>query len=268
MKNEVATKQALTFTDEQRELIRRQVAPEATNDELMLFLHVSQKAGLDPMARQVYCVHRNHKQGNTWVKKMTIQTSIDGFRVIAQRSQDYAGQDEPEFIYSGDKAEILECAKIRVYKFDRNGGRYVAAVGVAFWDEFYPGDAQGMMWKKMPHVMLAKVAEAAALRKAFPQDLSNFYTEDEMHQAGSTLDIPAEVELTEAEVQELEELTEHYALLLEELAETKPEMAEKAKPENWKKAKNAKSFRAAIGAVEQELESIEESKQKENGENK
>jgi len=182
--------QAITFTKEQVALIRSQIAPKATPDELSLFLHQCKRTGLDPFARQIYAIHR--KSGG--VDKMTIQTSIDGFRVIAERSNDYAGQDEPVFTYKADGS--IESAKVTVYRF-RKDNRYPAAVGVAFWDEYCQRDYQGnpmAMWAKMPRVMLSKVAEAIALRKAYPQDLSGLYTTEEMNQADTT-DRPQEDEL-------------------------------------------------------------------------
>lgn len=173
--------QKIEFSDDQVDLIKRQIAKDATNDELKLFLYQCQRTGLDPMTRQIYFMKRSGK--------MTIQTSIDGFRVIAERSGDYAGQDEPEFLYKNDK---LDCAKVKVYRF-RGEQRYLASVGVAYWTEYFPGEAQGFMWKKMPHTMLSKVAEALALRKAYPQDLSGLYTNDEMQQAGSPETIAQEI---------------------------------------------------------------------------
>lgn len=168
----------IDFSDEQVSLIKRTIAKDSTDDELKLFMHQCKRTGLDPMTRQIYFMKR--------AGKVTIQTSIDGFRVIAERSGDYAGQDEPEFIYKGEK---LDCAKVKVYRF-KGEQRYLAAVGVAYWAEYFPGEAQGFMWKKMPHTMLAKVAEALALRKAYPQDLSGLYTNDEMNQADKPTNEP------------------------------------------------------------------------------
>ena len=184
MKNE--KNELIQFTNEQVNLIKQQIAPDATDDELKLFLYQAQRTGLDPLTRQIYCIHRNVKTTeygkDVWKKKMSIQTSIDGFRVIAERSGEYAGQDEPIFIKENG---VLIFCKITVYKF-RGNTRYPASVGVAHWSEYAQTDKDNKpiaMWKKMPHIMLAKVAEALALRKAFPQDLSGLYTGDEISDA-------------------------------------------------------------------------------------
>jgi phage recombination protein Bet len=160
--------QKISFNQDQVELIKKQIAPKATENELKLFLYQCQRTGLDPLTRQIYCIHR----GNS----MTIQTSIDGFRVIAERSGDYAGQDEP--VFTEENGKIISC-KVTVYRF-RGEQRYPAAVGVAYMSEYNAG---GPMWSKMPHTMISKCAEAVALRKAYPQDLSGLYTGDEMQQA-------------------------------------------------------------------------------------
>ena len=165
------TTQETTFSTEQISLIKTQIAKDATNDELKLFLYQCQRTGLDPLTRQIYFVKR--------AGRMTIQTSIDGFRVIAQRSNEYAGQDEPKWTYT-ESGDILSCS-VTVYKFSPSGERYPAATGVAFYKEYYPNPV--MLQKTLAHTMIAKVAEALALRKAFPQDLSGIYTSDEMHQA-------------------------------------------------------------------------------------
>lgn len=171
----------LSFSQEQIDLIKSQIAPKATDDELKLFIYQAKRTGLDPLARQIYAIHRRQKVGNNWVEKMTIQTSIDGFRVIAERSGDYAGQDEP--IFEEAEGNLIKCT-VKCYRF-KGEARYCVSVGVAYWSEYVPmyeGKPSGL-WLKMPHTMLAKVAEALALRKAYPQDLSGLYTGDEMNQA-------------------------------------------------------------------------------------
>lgn len=167
-------KQEMSFDNETLELIRKTVAVDANPNEFQMFIYQAKRTGLDPLARQIYCL----KIGG----KIAIQASIDGFRLVAQRSGEYAGQDEPEFVEENGKPKI---AKVTVYKFSPKGVRYPAAVGVAHWDEYCPvyNGRPAYMWTKMPHTMLSKVAEALALRKAFPQELSGLYSSEEMDQA-------------------------------------------------------------------------------------
>lgn len=155
------------------------LAPDLTADELRLFSMVASRSGLDPFAKQIYAVKRKGR--------VTFQTGIDGYRSIAARTGMFDGQDEPEY---GPWVETPyghpESATVRVYR--KGVGRAIAAT--AFWDEYAPEGGQDHMWRKMPRVMLAKVAEALALRKAFPYDPENrqgigadVYTADEMAQA-------------------------------------------------------------------------------------
>jgi phage recombination protein Bet len=215
---QLAKKPQLSYTKDQIELVKSQIAPEATVDELKLFLYQSQRTGLDALSRQIYCIHRNVKTPNGWIKKMTIQTSIDGFRVIAERSGNYGGQSEPIFVEQDGK--LISC-KVSVFRF-HGDTRYEASVGVAYWDEYVQKDKEGKttgLWAKMPHTMLSKVAEALALRKAYPQDLSGLYTGDEMAQ--STEETPTYIK-THNNLEDLElaidlcvnttELSQLYAL--------------------------------------------------------
>lgn len=156
------------------DLIKSTVAVGATDAELQLFLHQCKKTGLDPLAKQIYFQKYNDKKGTS---KMTIIIGIDGYRSIAERSGEYAGNDDPVF----DNELSPTKATVTVYRIVR--GVRCPFTASARWDQYYPGDQKGFMWKKMPHMMLGKVAESLALRKAFPADLSGTYTAEEMEQA-------------------------------------------------------------------------------------
>ena len=161
-----------TFNDDQVKLIKSTIAKGATDDELQLFLYQAQKTGLDPLARQIHFVKRG--------EQMTIQTAIDGFRAIAARTGQHAGTSDG--IFEVQKG-IDRPSKATVVVKKIVQGIVSEFSATARWDEYFPGEKQGFMWKKMPYTMLEKCAEAKALRKAFPEDLSGMYTNDEMQQA-------------------------------------------------------------------------------------
>ena len=162
----------------------------ASNGDLAVFLHYAQRTGLDPFARQLYMIERGGK--------FTIQSSIDGLRIVAQRSGEYAGQVGPYWCgEDGIWTDIwLEktpplAAKVGVLR----KGFIEPLWAVAKFDGY---NANSPIWKKMPDLMIAKCAEALALRKAFPNDLSGIYTAEEMEQAGSPIaPVSAVVEIPE-----------------------------------------------------------------------
>lgn len=174
---------------EREELLRQQIAGDNfTAAEVDVFIQVCNRTGLDPFMKQVYAIKRAGKMG--------IQVGIDGFRLIADRSGRYVGNDDP--IYSGTPKTDGFVASVTVYKLVQ--GIRCPFAASARWSEYKPDAKQDHMWRKMPHVMLGKVAEALALRKAFPAELSGLYTDDEMAQADrSTTD--ANVDLPAAEVE-------------------------------------------------------------------
>lgn len=162
------------FSDQRVDLIRQMFANGAPPLEFQLFIAVCRRTGLAPEHKQIYFI----KRGGKW----TIQTSIDGYRLIADRSRGYAGSDEPTFAGEGQLANGKahpHKATVRVWKMVQ--GQRCPFSASARWDEYNAGINQ---WLTMPYTMLAKCAESLALRKAFPAELSGLYTGEEMEQAG------------------------------------------------------------------------------------
>lgn len=173
MSTEVAVMQEMG--NDKLELIKKTVAKGATDLELELFLHACKRTGLDPLMKQIYAIkRRNNKTGN---EDMSIQTGIDGYRLIADRTGHYAGSDEPQYVIAEDGWP--DVATVVVYKMI--GGQRCPFGASARWKEYC--QEASPMWKKMPFLMLGKCAEALALRKAFPAELSGLYTHEEMMQA-------------------------------------------------------------------------------------
>jgi phage recombination protein Bet len=173
--NAIAIGEEYGFEPSKVQLIKSLVADGATDNELALFLYTAQRTGLDPLAKQIYCIKR---QG-----KMTIQAGIDGYRLIADRTGKYAGNDDPVFGPDHQVGNVTAPTSATVTVWKLVGGMRCPFTSTARWSEYCPGGNQAFMWTKMPYLMLGKCAEALALRKAFPAELSGIYTDAEMDQA-------------------------------------------------------------------------------------
>lgn len=180
------------WTDKQKAGLAQIGVVNASNADLAVFFHQCTRTGLDPFLRQIYLIERQGKQ--------TIQTGIDGFRLVARRAaaasrESYGVADTLWCGPSGEWVDVWlgpglpSAAKATVY---RNGEPFTA---VALFEEYAGRKANGdlnSMWRTKPAHMTGKCAEALAHRKAFPQDLSGIYTDDEMSR--ETIEhIPGEV---------------------------------------------------------------------------
>lgn len=190
-----------TLTEGQMDVLRRTIAHDLTDDEFDLFAAVSRRTGLDPFKRQIWAVKRRTNQRkkddngrwvDNWVDVMQIQTGIDGYRTIAERSGQYGGPASTE--WCGPDGQWTDVwlsstppAAARVGVLRR--GFTHPIYGVAIFAEFVATKGQGDnkeptgQWKTMPAHMIAKCAEALAIRKAFPDDIAGVYTVEEMGQA-------------------------------------------------------------------------------------
>lgn len=164
---------AAEWTEQREAFIRKNYCGDAPDPVVDAFLHICRRRGLAPEEKQIYLI----KRGGKWVP----QTSIDGQRLIAERTRVYAGSDEPVYTPSGAKLTnnkpYPEKASVTVWKLVE--GVRCPFTASAHWEEFNTGE---FLWQSHPHVMLAKCAESQALRKAFPADLGGLYTAEETSQ--------------------------------------------------------------------------------------
>lgn len=167
-------KDLMTFDEKKMHIIRQTFCKGASDEEFAVFIEVCKAKKLNPLDNQIYFIKRGDRP--------TYQTSIDGLRLIADRTKKYSPGREPTFQYN-DKGGLLSATSY--VKKMSDDGTWHEVGATAFWDEYNAGMN---LWKKMPHIMLAKCAEALALRRAFPVDMSGLYSKEEMEQASCEIE--------------------------------------------------------------------------------
>jgi len=199
-------------------IIPKDTPPEQAN----LFARVCYEKNLSPFSKQIHLIARKDTRNNT--TRYTHQTAIDGFRAIADRTGKYAGNDDYLFDDGLTEYQIIsqgkkkpQTATATIYKIV--GGVRCSFSATARWEEYYPGGNMGFMWDKMPFLMLGKCAESLALRKAFPENLSGIYSNDEMMQADAEVTIAEPIENRKKPI-----------LKKQNIGKVKPEVAEVVDP--------------------------------------
>lgn len=181
------------FTPGQVEVIRRQFADGATDDELAVFLRLAAKYDLDPLAREVWCICELDAAGNRAtdrrgrVKPPIIAPSRAGWRKVAQRDERCVGI-EAGAVHENDVFARRPDGTVDHRPDLRQPGKLVGAYALAWrrdwirpafawasWSEYgapQARDNDGKVrtwspWAKYPSAMIEKQAESMALRQAF-----------------------------------------------------------------------------------------------------
>ena len=151
----------LSWDEEQLILLRATCAPNATDPEFKKLLYLSQQWQLDPMLREIWLVKFGQSPAQIYAGR-------DGFLKIAHRSGHFDGMKT-------------------VVNYDEKGSPVSATCTVWRNDMTHPFESNVLfveystnqnLWKTKPSVMIGKVSESVALRKAF--SVAGLYSPEEL----------------------------------------------------------------------------------------
>lgn len=170
------------LTEDQKELIKRCFAKNATDDELTIYFNFCEKAGVDPLRGQSHFIKY---KGNT---KPIMMIGIDGFQARATSDPRYEGMvanvvyENDDFSMNPVEGTISHTFGVKVrgdivgaYAILKRKGMTTAVQWVDFKEYYKNTD----IWKEKPEVMITKVARATLLRREYPDNFSGIYVPEE-----------------------------------------------------------------------------------------
>lgn len=222
MSSLITTQPSAAFSPSQLSLIKRTVAKDTDTAEFDQFVAIAKHRGLNPLTKQICCLVFN-KDDTARRQCAIFATIDGLRAIADRSGRYRPDEDEPEIHYAeelkGPHNPLgIERAVVRIFTLTPNG-EWRRVTGVAYWEEFAPIKNEGAdgfdwidtgevwedsgkpkkkkvprgevvrtldksgNWARMPRVMIVKCAEAQALRRAFPEDLSGLYGEGEMDRA-------------------------------------------------------------------------------------
>lgn len=165
------------------------IFPGAKPESIVMAVEYAKARNLDIMKKPCHIVPMNvkdSKTGNTEWRDI-IMPSIAEHRITASRSNSYAGIEAPVFgpmvdiNFGGISHTVPEFCTVTVYRMIH--GEKVAFSHTEYFEEAcatVKGGGLNSMWTKRKRGQLSKCAEAGALRKAFPEEIGDEYTKEEM----------------------------------------------------------------------------------------
>jgi phage recombination protein Bet len=178
------------------DIIRRYFCPNATDQEVAIFIKLCVYQKLNPFLRQAHLVKYGTSPAtmvvgwHVFLERAETNPYFDGYRVEV-----YDQHDQP---YRGRQGQTISHATATVFRKDH---KYPTEVTVLF-KEYCLTNASGVpmaSWGKIPSTMIRKVALEQALREAFTKDFVGMYGPEEM---GVAEELPEE-EIVTATVGEL-----------------------------------------------------------------
>lgn len=206
------------FTSAQLKVIKS-ANPDLGPAEFDTLIEIARASGLNLFRRQLSAIV--FSKNNPKKRRVAFVIGIDGYRGMADRTGTYMPHEDPiEWLTDASINDPTNPAKlvsaiVKVKKFGHGAWHTFSAT--AHWSEFAPIDEEwgedetgkrrptgkrklADNWARMPKLMLAKVAEAQALRRGWPDTMAGIYTEDELERE-RVLDLTA-TEIVEAQAAE------------------------------------------------------------------
>jgi len=177
------------LSPEDFKILKTIIHPGASDEGALLAYDYCKVRKLDPMKKVCHVIKaRTKDKEGKWVTYDSIWMGIAELRITAFRTGEYVGQDKPEYgpvieeSVGGTPMKYPEWCKITVYRYMHNEAR--AFTAIVYWKEAYKSkgykdQAPNDMWQSRPTGQLEKCTEAAALRKAFPEEIGSEYILEE-----------------------------------------------------------------------------------------
>jgi len=163
------------------EIVLKYINSKATQQECYLFIQLCKSQGLNPFVRDAHLIKYSKDEPARMV------TGKEAFTKRAEAHRHFAGMEAGVIVVKGDsepiervgtlvladRGETIVGSWAKVYRTDRN---------IPFYQTFNFNEfsANSPLWKKMPGVMIRKVALVSVLREAFPNSFAGMYDSAEM----------------------------------------------------------------------------------------